>query len=340
MPDAMPKNGNLPALISRHTILSLCALLVLACIATHPITASAQTALSQVILDPNFRTPAPPIHHFLPNMEHVWAGEVGMTVIALIMVVISLIEGIKFNSTVPFALVMAAAFCVVPESIDNYLAGCYWSTANDPGQQLYFLMGRQFDYYVIPMWWAFGAVLGYALYAALLRNVKNGTLWGVFLLSGIADILFEETLLRYGGIYTYFGHQPLVLLGYFPWWWLAVNVAALFLTVALAYRFRDWFNGWKSALLCFLMPAGYIGGFAFAAMPVIFVIQGDFSPAVTQLGGILSVLIAMIETCGVMTLILGRNPFKLAEKADGPSQQQVTGQTTNRSSANQILGAI
>jgi hypothetical protein len=77
------------------------------------------------------------------------------------------------------------------------------------------------------MWWAFGMFLGYIFYIALLRNVTTRGLWAVFALSGMADILIEELLLRYGGVYTYFGHQPLVLLGHFPWWWLFVNVSTL-----------------------------------------------------------------------------------------------------------------
>jgi hypothetical protein len=232
-----------------------------------------------------------------------------MGIIALIMVVISLVEGVRFRSTVPLGLVLAAACCVVPESVDNYLGGCYWAQLHN--HILYVLMGREIDDYVAVMWWAFGAVLGYILYASLLRRVKTGTLWIAFALSGLADVAIEETLLRYGGIYTYYGHQPLVLLGYFPWWWLPTNVAGLFLSVAIAYRYRDWFNGWKSALLFILMPVCYIGGFEFAAMPAGFAILGNLSWSITQLCGLLTCLLALAETGGIMALILERNPLAL-----------------------------
>lgn len=307
-------------IVSQKSLMMMMSLFILAFVVFCPAISFAQAANAYVpvTLDQNFHTPAPPNDAFPPNLQHVTVGTIGMTLIALVMVVISIIEGKRFKSTVPFALVMAAAVCVVPESVDNYLAGCYWSQSHDPNQILYFLMGREFDYYVISMWWAFGAVLGYILYAMLLRNAKTGTLWLGFILSGIADILFEETLLRYGGIYTYFGHQPLVLLGNFPWWWMTTNVAALFLSISIAYRYRDWFNGWKSSLILILMPLCYIGGFSFAAMPAIFVIQGDFSPLVTQLGGILTVILSVVETAGIMGLILGRNPlaFGCAPKED------------------------
>jgi len=209
--------------------------------------------------------------------------------------------------------VFGAAFCVVPEAIDNYLAGCYWSQSHNPKMLMFFLMGREFDYYVGVMWWAFGAILGYLLYAVLLREVKTGTLWICLGISGVADIILEEILLNYGGIYMYFGHQPLVLITRFPWWWLFSNVSSLFLSVSLAYRYREWFNGWRSIFILALMPFCYIGGFTLSAMPTIFVIQGDFSPMVTQLGGILTCIISLIQTGAMMHLILNRDPFALGE---------------------------
>jgi len=299
----------LPDLRSRYSWMAVIAFLLLGFAFLSPMGALAQTAHTHVVLDPTFHTPAPPNDAFLHNSEHVFYGTLGMLSIALIAVGVSVVEGVRFKSTVPFAIMIGAAFCVFPESVDNYLAGCFWSQSHDPSKLLYFLMGREFDYYVIPMWWAFGAVLGYIFYAALLRKATTGTLWTAFAISGIADILFEETLLRYGGIYTYFGHQPLVLLGHFPWWWLFANVSALYLSVAIAYRFRDWFNGWKSVFIVILMPLCYIGGFAFSGLPTIYAIQGDFSPVVTQVAGVLTCVLALVQTAGIFYLILGRNPL-------------------------------
>jgi hypothetical protein len=39
---------------------------------------------------------------------------------------------------------------------------------------------------------AFGAILGYILYAMLLREISNKTLWIGLGLSGLADIILEE----------------------------------------------------------------------------------------------------------------------------------------------------
>ena len=249
------------------------------------------------------------------NAQHVFVATAGMTLIALIMVVVAVIEGQRYKSTVPLALVMAGAACVFPESIDNYLGGCYWSQSHDPAHTFYFLMGREFDFYIIAMWWPFGAVLGYALYAALLRNAKTSTLWVAFTLSGLADVLIEESLLGYGGVYTYFGHQPLVLLNHFPFWWMFANVSSLYLSVAIAYRYRDWLNGWKSLFILPLMPLCYIGGFGFTGMPTIYVINGDFPPLVTQVAGVMTAVLGLTLTAGTMAIVLGRKPFELGAPA-------------------------
>lgn len=269
----------------------------------------AQNAHSMVVLEPLFRTPAPPNDAFTQNTSHVFISTAIMLLIALSFSVVAFFDCRRFNTTVPIAMVFGAAFCVIPEAIDNYLAGCYWSQSHDPNKLLFFLMGREFDYYVGVMWWAFGAILGYLLIAVLLREVKTGTLWICLGLSGLADIILEEILLGYGGIYMYFGHQPLVLISRFPWWWLFSNVSSLFLSVSLAYRYRGWFTGWRSVFVLALMPFCYIGAFTLSAMPAIFVIQGDFSPIVTQLGGILTCIISLIQTGAMMHLILDRDPL-------------------------------
>lgn len=288
---------------------------ILAVLAMAPMMVMAQHAKVKVTLSGNFRTPAPPNDAFPQDVEHVFISTSIMLGLALLFVGIAYFDNKRYHSTVPTGLIFGSAFCVVPEAIDNYLGGCYWSQSHDPNKMMFFLMGREYDYYVGIMWWAFGAILAYLLYAMLLREVSTGTLWMCLSASGIADIIIEETLLNYGGIYMYFGHQPLVLISRFPWWWLFSNVSSLFLSVSLAFRFREYFNGWRTVYILALMPFCYIGGFTLSAMPAIFVIQGDFSPAVTRLGGVLTCIVSLIQTCVMMEVILGRKPFEFNDMA-------------------------
>lgn len=72
-------------------------------------------------------------------------------------------------------------------------------------------MGRELDYHVAIIWWFFASGVGVGFYAALLRAVSTAKLWGILALAVVAVIVLEEVLLAYGGIYLYFGYQPLVL---------------------------------------------------------------------------------------------------------------------------------
>ncbi|THY11382.1 hypothetical protein D6D01_08937 [Aureobasidium pullulans] len=49
------------------------------------------------------------------------------------------------------------------------------------------------------------------------NNYLEATLWTYLALAVLADIILEEILLGYGGIYLYFGLQPLVF-NLFPCW--------------------------------------------------------------------------------------------------------------------------
>lgn len=292
-----------------HRVLKSLPLAGILCTAKISSAFAATKGVFSTITDSAYQTPIPPNDLFPQNPEHVFISTAIMAAIAIIFLLIAFRDSRKFRSTVPIGMVMGAAACVVPESVDNYLGGVFWSQSHQASDIMFVLMGREFDWYVAIMWWAFGAILGYLLYAALLRNISTKKLWFCLGLSGIADIVVEELLLGYGGIYTYYGNQPLVLVHHFPCWWLFVNVAALFLSVSIAYRFRDWFNGWRSVLILFLMPFCYIGAFSFCGMPAIFAINGMFSPFVIQLLGVITCLVAIIHTAGVMKIVLGRNPF-------------------------------
>ncbi|KAK6064906.1 putative membrane protein [Seiridium cupressi] len=62
-----------------------------------------------------------------------------------------------------------------------------------------------------------------------------------------------------------------------------------------------------------LMPFCYIGGFTLSAMPAIFVIQGDFSPFTTQIGGLVTCGISLIQAGAMMHIVLGRDPLDLGQ---------------------------
>ncbi|KAM0546755.1 hypothetical protein ACHAPJ_010683 [Fusarium lateritium] len=270
----------------------------------------AQNAHSKVTLDPTYGTVASPKGNFPQDPNHIRVVCSILLPISLAFLGISVTESRRWNSTVPAALTVGAATCVLAEAINCYLSNVYWTYAHDHSQLMFTLLGREFDIYVGIIWWSFGAVLSCIIFGALMRNVRTGTLWILLGLAGFFDLVLEESMLQYGGIYTYYGHQPLVLFKLFPCWWLFCNVSGIFLGIAITYRYRAWFDGWRSLFLLPILPFCYVGPQVLAAMPTIYVVQANHTPIVTQLCGILTCCIAIIQTGVMMDVILGRDPLE------------------------------
>ncbi|TEA14514.1 hypothetical protein C8034_v003392 [Colletotrichum sidae] len=271
--------------------------------------ATAQDNSIKVTLDNTYGTIAPPNDAFPFNANHASVVSVVLLILSLTFVGISFKESKRWNSTVPAALTIGAASCILPEAVDNYLANCYWAQSHDPRFLMFTFLGREFDVFVGIIWWSFGAVLGCCIFGALMRDVSTGTLWKGLALAGLFDIVLEECLLNYGGLYFYYGHQPLVLIAKFPWWWLFCNVSAIFMGIAVTYRYRAWFNGWKSVFVLPILPFCYIGAWSLAAMPTVYAVQADYSPLVTQACGVLTCCIALVQTGVMMDAILDRDPL-------------------------------
>ncbi|THY69999.1 hypothetical protein D6C94_09021 [Aureobasidium pullulans] len=199
-----------------------------------------------------FRTPAPPGDAFAQDASHVLVVMTILIPISLGFLAFAIFESKRFKTSIPIGLVVAGIFCVVPEAVNNYLGGVHWTQSHDPKQLLFMLMGREFDYYV-----AF---------------ICTGTLWAHLALAVLADIILEEVLLGYDGIYLYFGRQPLVF-NLFPCCWGPAYISTLFLSITLAYRYRAWFEGWRSSFLLPLVRTCYIGAWTLCGMPTVFAIK-------------------------------------------------------------------
>ena len=276
-------------------------------------TVLAQHARVNVTFDETYGTVAPPNDAFAHDAHHVRVVSAVLLGLSLVFVLISLGESRRWSSTVPTALTLGAATCVLPEAVDNYLANCYWAQSHDPSQLMFTFLGREFDIFVGIVWWSYGAVVGCTVLAALMRGVTTRTLWALLGLAGLFDLVLEECLLSYGGLYTYYGHQPLVLVSKFPCWWAFCNVSAVFLGVALTYRYRGWFNGWRSVFVLPVLPLCYVAGWSMPAMSTVYAVHADYSPLVTQLCGVLTCCLALVQTGVVMDAVLGRDPLELEQ---------------------------
>lgn len=220
-----------------------------------PAIMGAQSSTTKVLLDPTFRTPAAPGDAFIQDPHHVSVVKTILLAISLLFVAVSVSEARGFQTTVPFALAVSGIFCVVPEAVNNYIGGVYWIQSHNPKQNLFMLRGREFDYYGAIIWWSFASGVGLGLHAALMRGVSTAKLWGILALAVVADIILEEVLLTYGGIYLLI-RSPAFDLELVPCWWGFANVTSLFLGISLAFRYRMFFEGWRGVFFFFFGSFG------------------------------------------------------------------------------------
>lgn len=281
-------------------------------------TSYAQNAWSETTLDPTYRTVAPPHDDYPQNADHVSVVSLVLTTICLAAVGVSLTESKRHNSTVPAALTLGAATCFYAEALNCYLANVYWTVSHDPQQVLFTLLGRDFELYVAIVWWSFGSVVSCAMFAALSHNSRTGAIWMLLGAFALFDFVLEECMLGYGGVYAYYGHQPLVLFRHFPCWWAFGNTCGIFFGITVAYRYRNWFSGICSVFLLPLLPFCYVGPQVIAGLPTFYAIQADHSPLVTELCGVATCCIAVLEAGLIMDVMLDREPlsFRRTARAD------------------------
>jgi len=259
-------------------------------------------------MDSNFGVPAPPMHAYYDPQNTIYA-ECILIIVGLIVVGFATRDSIRFKTVLPVTVALSGVFCVFPEVFIDVLGGCLWPTS--PGHVAFKILGREMTWFPVTAWFAFGALLTYICFGMMLREVKTKWIWVAFAVAGCMDIVFEEIMLNVRGLYVYYGHQPLVLLTKFPWWWLPINTAGLFLAAALAYRYRQHLHGWKAAIMFPLTPFAYMAVHGFAGMPADAVINGDYSWIITQAGGIATSLLCLVATALMIHLVLERNPFRL-----------------------------
>ena len=122
----------------------------------------------------------------------------------------------------------------------------------------------------------------------------------------IAEIVF----LGVGGLYVYYGNQPLVVIGgsvNMPLWWMFMNNAGLFFGISILYRYRDYFNGIRSLWALVILPLTYLGVNAAVAMPTAFAINDPAMPWFwTQLMGVITCCLCLLVVQDTMKLVLKR----------------------------------
>lgn len=229
-----------------------------------------------------------------------------MTLSGVIATVLGARDALRSKTLLPLILPLSGALIAFPETFLDVM-GCIhypWPASN---ASLH-ILGREMPPW-IPIWFGYGALMQMNL-QLLARGVTTKKLWLFWAFMMLSDLVVEEILLPMG-VYRYYGHQPLVVLNMFPWWWMPANSVGVFLATALAYRYRAGLVGYKVVGVLFLTPMSVGAVYGFIAVPAWIAINGDYGWLVTQLLGLLTMAFGFVAFCVILEMVLGRDPFAM-----------------------------
>lgn len=248
--------------------------------------------------------PTPPVYSYIP--ENVLGISIFLIVAAMIALVFAARHSYKTKDILPFMVSLGGTFFFIPEAINCYVNHIYWTVSPDPRLSMGMFMGANLNIHVFIVWAAYVAVVGYSFYRALEDGWSEKKLWQLLGLSWLADFFVECLMLGMGGMYVYYGNQPLQVMFGVPLWWMFMNNAALFLGVSIVYRLREQLKGWRSIAVLAILPLVYVGSDLATAMPTSFAINSDYSWYVTQLLGVVTCLLCVALAKGTIKIVLNK----------------------------------
>ena len=293
-------------------------------LAVSPGVALAQDATSIVAFDPVSGLPVLPDLAYRADTASIalivlLAGGLASVLLGLGLVFLGFAvrEAIRYKHILPVTIVLGSVMLVVPEVYVDVLGGIYWPWA--PGHVAFTIMGRPMTWFTVTVWFSAGSIGCLGSYALFLRNVSTKVLWIALGVNALLNVAMEEVLLNIPGLYMYYGRQPLVLLTKLPFWWVGVNGGGMFAASALLYRYRAHLRGVRALAPFAVIPTVYLAMFGFVAMPATIVVNGRFSWAVTQTGGLVTLVLCTVGAMLVMHLVLQRNPFDPSGHSPAPT---------------------
>lgn len=261
------------------------------------------------LIDSAFGIPTPPSATPYNALGNIAASAL-LGGIGLFCVLCAAIYSIRSKSVLPLAVALSGVLGVFPEVFVDVVGGVWYPTV--PGNVVFEVLGRKMPYWSLFIWFGYTSIIYFA-FRQLENNPATRTLWLLWGGALAVNLVLEEALLNiFPGLYHYYGNQPLVAVLKLPLWWLPCNSLGIMLVVSLAYRFRAALGGWRAWLLLPVMPGCLLAVYGFVALPSWIVVNGHYSWAVTQLGGLATLALGVVAFCLILRLVLERDPFDMA----------------------------
>ncbi len=288
------------------------------------------SACSTVSTTP-YRFISPPIDAVQTSRDNQVA--LWLVVICCVFLVVGLYYAIRDwrRTGLPIAvlLILGGAVTNLAEPFVNIAGDCWYPRVGNFFFQstLFEIMSRNMPFWLIFPYIGYFGVLMMCLYFAFRRGASTRTMWLWFIVPVLADIVLEECLMGLSDhLYIYYGNQPLRL-HVFPLWWTVPNTMGIYLSAVVMTVFTPLLKKWRvvfalfSTLLCYLAATGLV------SVPSIYVINSDYPAWGTQLGGILTFLIAALAVHGCTRLIAADSPNNILVHFQKPVPQEPAANT-------------
>ena len=256
-----------------------------------------------------FRMPTPPVDSEYSGgntlISIIWLG-----VVALIGFGLAIRDFVRTRVPLAMFVTLSAPMIIFPEVFVDVMGAVWYPLSQS--DEVFTILGRQMGTFIIAGWFGFGSLFMYTIYKVFERGLSTRGIWLAFLAAGIGSIVFEEILQNMGGMYLYYGNQPLIVLWKLPWWWMPCNAGGVFLAAAIAHRLRDSLRGWRGLSMLVITPASMGGVYGFIALPSWIVVNGKYNWWVTQLGGVATLVLGVVLVALIIRLVLDRDPWDLS----------------------------
>ncbi|MGQ0625697.1 MAG: hypothetical protein ACT4PP_13750 [Sporichthyaceae bacterium] len=260
-----------------------------------------------VSLDPNTGVPPVPTNADFPYdrtasvVAIVLLGGIGM-----IGLVWALREVVTKRDPMPLCLSLGTVAIVIPEVFVDIVGMVYYPT--DDADHAFDLFGRQMGWFILAGWFGAGA-FGAMMLKVLLTRPPARQVWTLLAVTAASYTIFEELLVGAGGIYHYYGNQPMWWFN-LPLWWTPCNtLGAALLPALFAYRYQAIMRGWRAVLMILVVPTCVSAGYALIAMPGWIVVNADYAWLPTELAGLAVWALGIAVAAMAMNLLCGYQPF-------------------------------
>ncbi|MEN6457093.1 MAG: hypothetical protein ABFD10_22800 [Prolixibacteraceae bacterium] len=228
----------------------------------------------------------------------------GLVVIGTTAVLFAIHDAFRNKTALPVIVTLSGILCVIPEVFVGDIGETCSRSANF-AYNTSRIMGREVNWFSVATWFAFGTAVSMICYTSIFRNVQTKWLWIGFAVVGAVDIVFEQTVFFSHGLY--YEPLPFVILTRFPWWRMTIGTTGLFLSAALAYRYRRHLKGWLSMLMFAITPLSYLAVYSFVGIPTLVVSKESYSSS----AGILIYILCITVVALTMQLVLKRGPLEM-----------------------------